>query len=156
MRSGPSKRLEPESQCLAPREGVFFVRGAEGDYARWLKGTGGVYDGVLLSSANSFPAQLASIVRDIGGGRLDTARATSESVAAVIREVFALVEPFPHVNAFANANKAIDLFNACGPSANSAEPPMLHAGVRLPKEVIAATGEVLTRHGLLPDKGYLG
>lgn len=139
----------------APREDVFFVRGAEGNYARWLKGTGGVYDGFLLSSANSFPAQLAAIVRDIECEKLDAARATSESISAVIREVFALVEPFPHGNAFANANKAIDLFNAYGPSANRAEPPMLHAGVRLPKEVIAATGEALTRHGLLPAKGYL-
>ena len=146
-------RIVPSS---APRENVFFVRGAEGAYARWLKGTGGVYDGFLLSSANSFPAQLAAIVRDIEGERLDAARATSEGVAAVIREVFALVQPFPHGNAFANANKAIDLFNAYGPSANRAEPPMLHAGVRLPKEVITATGEILARHGLLPAKGYLG
>ena len=43
--------------------GVTLLRGAEGDYARWSKARGGPYDGFLLSSANAFPAQLATRAR---------------------------------------------------------------------------------------------
>jgi hypothetical protein len=43
---------------------VGLLRGAEGRYARWSKAHSGPYDGFLLSSANSFPAQLAAILDD--------------------------------------------------------------------------------------------
>ncbi len=43
-------------------EGVFLVRGAEGGYAAHLRPNGGGYDGLLLSTANSFGAQLSSII----------------------------------------------------------------------------------------------
>ena len=33
---------------------------------------------------------------------------------------------------------------------------MLHAQMRLPADIIAATGAILTRHNLMPEKGYLG
>src|SRR3989442_8175523 len=39
-------------------ENVFLVRGAEGDYVRWLKIVKGPYDGFLLSSANCFAREL--------------------------------------------------------------------------------------------------
>ena len=42
---------------------VTLLRGAEGDYARWSKARGGPYGGFLLSSANAFPAQLATRAR---------------------------------------------------------------------------------------------
>jgi hypothetical protein len=32
---------------------------------------------------------------------------------------------------------------------------MLHAGVRIPGDMLAATGAVLARCGLMPQKGYL-
>jgi len=32
---------------------------------------------------------------------------------------------------------------------------MLHGGIRIPAGIIAATGESLRRHGLMPAKGYL-
>ena len=49
--------------------GVFMVRGAEGDYARALKTGGGPYDGLLLSSANSFGAELTAIIEASAAGR---------------------------------------------------------------------------------------
>jgi dihydrodipicolinate synthase/N-acetylneuraminate lyase len=136
-------------------EGVFTVRGAEGDYARWLNAAGGPYHGFLLSAANCFARELHQIIEDISGGRLDAARQMSERLASTVSEVFALVAGLPDGNPFANANKAMDHFFAHGPRAASVPSPRLHAGSRLPAEVIRATGEGLSRHGLMPAKGYL-
>ena len=136
-------------------EGVFTVRGAEGDYARWLNAAGGPYHGFLLSAANCFARELHQIIQDISSGRLDAARHTSERLASTVREVFALVASLSDGNPFANANKAMDHFFAHGPRAASVPPPRLHAGSRLPAEIIRATGEVLSRLGLMPAKGYL-
>ena len=46
-------------------ENVFLVRGAEGDYVRWLKIVKGPYDGFLLSSANCFARELHQITGDV-------------------------------------------------------------------------------------------
>jgi dihydrodipicolinate synthase/N-acetylneuraminate lyase len=135
--------------------GVFMVRGAEGDYARWLKHANGAYDGFLLSTANCFPDKLSDIIEHVEGGNLDSAAALSDTLSRAFREVFALVQPFAHGNAFTNANKAIDHFKAFGPKARNKEGPMLHARVRLPDHVISGTEAVLTSCGLMPEKGYL-
>ena len=134
--------------------GVFLVRGAEGDYARWLREAGGPYDGFLLSTANSFPRELRSVVENLEKGDFKAAGETSGRLSTVIGKVFAIVQPLPHGNAFTNANKAIDHFLAYGPNAASHPGPLLHAGVRLPREILSATGEVLDNQGLLPEKGY--
>jgi hypothetical protein len=136
-------------------ENVFLVRGAEGDYVRWLKAARGPYDGFLLSTANCFAREFHQIVEDLAGRRVKAAREMSERLTACINEVFGIVTGLPHGNPFANANKAMDHFFAYGFRAEAAPPPRLHAGVCLPPEVIRATGESLTRHGLMPEKGYL-
>lgn len=136
-------------------ENVFLVRGAEGDYARWLKSAGGLYDGFLLSTANCFGRELHHLLRDAAAGRIEDARALSERLTGAVNEVFGVVSGLPHGNPFANANKAIDHFFAYGVRALKVAPPRLHAGPTLPSDVIVATGEALTRHGLIPDKGYL-
>ena len=136
-------------------EGVFTVRGAEGDYARWLNTAGGPYDGFLLSTANCFARELHQIIDDIAEKRLDGARQMAARLTSVVAEVFQLVNSVPEGNPFANGNKAIDHFFAHGPRAAEISPPRLHAGGRLPFEVIRATGEALSRHGLMPNKGYL-
>ncbi len=41
-------------------DGVFFVRGTEGDYEKWSALSGGCYDGFLLSSANTFGNRLSA------------------------------------------------------------------------------------------------
>jgi dihydrodipicolinate synthase/N-acetylneuraminate lyase len=135
--------------------GVFLVRGAEGDYARWLKDADGAYDGFLLSTANCFPDTLSVIIERVEGSDPESAAALSDRLSKAFREVFALLQPFAYGNAFTNANKAIDHFKAFGPKALRKEGPMLHAKVRLPEQTISGTGAILTRYGLMPDKGYL-
>jgi dihydrodipicolinate synthase/N-acetylneuraminate lyase len=135
--------------------GVVTLRGAEGDYARWLNGAGGPYYGFLLSTANCFALELGQIVADVSGGRLEDARRMSGRLTAVINEVFRLAASLKDGNPFTNANKAIDHFFAHGPPAAEVQPPQVHAGTRLPAEVIRATGEILSRHGFMPVKGYL-
>lgn len=136
-------------------ENVFLVRGAEGDYVRWLKTVKGPYDGFLLSSANCFARELHHIIESLNARRVKAARERSEHLTSCINEVFGIVTGLPHGNPFANANKALDHFFALGPKARNVPPPRLHAGVSLPAEVIHATGDTLSRHGLMPEKGYL-
>src|SRR5262245_1568844 len=55
-------------------ENIFLVRGAEGDYVRWLKIVKGPYDGFLLSSANCFARQLHEIIEDLKTRRAKAAQ----------------------------------------------------------------------------------
>ena len=71
-------------------------------------------------------------------------------------EVFDIVAELPHGNAFANAGKAVDHFFAYGSHAMEAPLPRLHAGSLLPHRVITATRDILERHDLLPEAGYVG
>ena len=135
--------------------GVFLVRGAEGGYANWLKPGGGPYDGFLLSTANCFGRELHQLIELLGAGRRDEAQRLSDRLSAVVKEVFALVAGLSDGNAFANANKAMDHFFAHGPNAARVTQPRLHAGSRLPVEVIRQTGAALERNGFLPERGYL-
>ena len=135
--------------------GIYLTRGAEKDYAGWLKGAGGLYDGFLLASANSFPKQLSSLIGYVRGGDLPSAKMISDKLSSIQNDMFTLVQSIPWGNQFTNVNKAIDHYNAFGPSAYLKEAPMLHAGVRMPGYVIPATGEILKRHDLMPQKGYM-
>jgi dihydrodipicolinate synthase/N-acetylneuraminate lyase len=134
---------------------VFLVRGAEGSYATWLKSGGGPYDGFLLSTANCFGRELHQVIEWLKAGRREEARHLSDRLSAVVKEVFTLVTGLPDGNAFANANKAMDHFFAHGPKAASVKPPRLHAGSRLPVEVIRQAGAALEQQGFLPQRGYL-
>jgi dihydrodipicolinate synthase/N-acetylneuraminate lyase len=135
--------------------GVFLVRGAEGGYANWLKAGGGPYDGFLLSTANCFGRELHEVIELLRAGRREEAQRLSDRLSTVVKEVFALVAGLPDGNAFANANKAMDHFFAHGSGAAGVTPPRLHAGSRLPVEVIRQTGAALERRGFLPARGYL-
>jgi dihydrodipicolinate synthase/N-acetylneuraminate lyase len=135
--------------------GIYLVRGAEGDYARWLKETGGPYDGFLLSTANCFSVELLEIIEKIEKGDKKSAEEISRRITGVIEEMFRLVLPVPCGNAFTNSNKAIDHYRAYGPAASKKEGPMLHGGVRLSDDIIAATEEVLKRFEMMPERGYL-
>lgn len=132
--------------------GVFLVRGAEkGGYAPWPRTAGGPYDGFLLSTANVFAKELA----DVLSAPLEQARRLSARLESVVSAAFALVAPFPHGNAFANANKVLDHIMAYGLAAVEVEPPLLYSGVRLPLAFLEAGHALLEAHDLLPPKGYL-
>jgi len=135
--------------------GIFMVRGAEGDYADWLKSAAGPYDGFLLSTANVFARELKALIAGLERGDREAAAAISCRLTAAINEVFALVQPLPYGNPFTNANKACDHFFAFGTAAEHRPPPLLRAGVRLPGGVMTATQDILRRYLLLPEKGYL-
>jgi dihydrodipicolinate synthase/N-acetylneuraminate lyase len=135
--------------------GVFAARGAEGDYARWLKAAGGPYDGFLLSSANCFARELHQVMANLSAGRLEPARRLSGQLTAALGEVLRLAAALPDGNPFTNANKAMDHFFAHGPKAAAMPPPRLHAGSCLPPELIRSTGEILLRQELMPPHGYL-
>ena len=138
----------------SPLHAVVTLRGAEDDYARWLK-PHGPYDGFLLSTANCFAKELSEIITAVGEGQPSVAAALSARLDGVVREVFAGVAQLPEGNAFANANKSMDHFFAFGPNALNARPPRLHAGSRIPVEVLRVARDALFRHGFLPRKGYL-
>lgn len=136
-------------------EGVFLTRGAEGDYGRWLRAAGGPYHGLLLSTANCFARPLHEMIQRSAANQRAEAETISVQLSGLVNEVFRLVASLPDGNPFTNANKALDHFFAHGPKAAGVPPPRLHAGSRLPSAVIRAAGEALTRHGLMPAKGYL-
>jgi dihydrodipicolinate synthase/N-acetylneuraminate lyase len=133
----------------------FLLRGAEGNYTQWLKESGGPYHGLLLSTANCFPRELKEIIVLLEDGRHKEAVNLSDKISSVIEQVFALVSDIPEGNAFTNANKALDHYMAYGKEARIIKPPMLHAGIPLPGEVITNAGDLLESSDLIPDKGYL-
>lgn len=135
--------------------GVFLVRGAEGDYTRWLRCSRGPYDGFLLSTANCFAKQLCDILSLISSGGLKEAESISDTISQAVKEVFDCVAGIPAGNAFTNANKAMDHFFAFGKNAADVPAPRLHAGISIPDTTIRAVGAILLKHDLLPDKGYL-
>ena len=134
---------------------VFMVRGAEGGYATHLKPAGGHYDGFLLSTANSFPAELHEIVDLVLAGRQPEAVALSARVEAVVNGVFNAVSALPFGNPFANANKAVDHVLAYFPDHDSVAPPMTHSGHRIPKEAVERAERLLREQGMMPERGYL-
>ena len=136
-------------------DGVFLVRGMEGDYARWLKLEGGSYDGLLLATANAFAAELHHLRVCLEAGRREEARSLSERLTRLIGELMDIVGSLTDGNKFANAAKAADHFFAFGPRAAEVSPPRLHSGRCLPVEIIRAAGRALTQHQFMPAKGYL-
>lgn len=136
--------------------GLCFLRGAEGDYVASLRGGGGPYDGLLLSSANAFPREIRHMMRDLERKRMTDAVALSDRLGRAVRAVFDSVERrcIPG-SLFANATKAIDHFMAFGARGGQVAPPMVHGRRCLPPELLSRTGEILRAHGFMPQKGYL-
>jgi dihydrodipicolinate synthase/N-acetylneuraminate lyase len=135
--------------------GVFLVRGAEGDYARWPRSAGGPYDGFLLSTANVFALQLAAVIDLLAQGRKAEAEELAGRVSGVVRAAFEMVAWFPAGNPFAIANKSLDHVMAHGPAAVDREPPLLFGGTRLPPEFVAGAADLLRDSHLMPAAGYL-
>jgi dihydrodipicolinate synthase/N-acetylneuraminate lyase len=135
--------------------GVYLLRGAEGNYPKWLRINDGKYDGFLLGSANCFAKELNSIIQNLSAGSLNVAQKLSEKITGVVDEVSKCAVDLPAGNPFANANKAIDHYFAYGPEAANFAPPRIHSGGRLPAEIIKMAGDALTHFDLMPSEGYL-
>ncbi len=136
-------------------QGVYRVRGAEGEYANWPKVGGGPYDGFLLSTANGFAMQLHQILEYLSQGNTEPAHELSQRLSTAVAEVFDSVAGLTIGNPFANANKLIDHLMAFGADAPTAELPLTWQGEPLPRELVTRTAEILQRSGLLPSRGYL-
>lgn len=134
--------------------GVFTVRGAEGDYATWPRSNGGLYDGFLLSTANTFPKELATVLKRIDVGDQQGARELSDRLDGVVKQAFAAVAGLEFGNAFANANKAMDHVMAWGKGATEMPGPLTHSGRRIPASVIAEVSRLLEAASLAPGGGY--
>jgi len=137
------------------RIGIFFVRGAEGNYSEWLLEGGGPYNGLLLSTGNCFAPQLKSIITFLEKGETKEARKISEQLTGMVDAVFEVVSTLDVGNPFTNANKAMDHFFAYGSAADAIPPPMLHAGIRLPYEILRKTAKILKKNNMIPEKGYM-
>jgi hypothetical protein len=136
-------------------DGVFLLRSAEGDYARWPRSAGGPYDGFLLSSANAFARELNTLLRFLDEGRRDEAARLAERLARVIQGCFEMVGGFPTGNPFTNANRILDHLMAYGEAGRRREPPLLYSGARLPAGFVEGAANLLRQHGLMPPRGYL-
>jgi 4-hydroxy-tetrahydrodipicolinate synthase len=134
--------------------GVFFLRGAEGGYARWTKAGGGPYDGLLLSSANAFPKPLSEVLRLLEEGETEAAQSLSDRIETVVMETFARVRDFPVGNPFTNANKLLTHVMAYADLAETLPMPLLHSGTRLPAEWLPLTIALLKANDLFPKYGY--
>jgi dihydrodipicolinate synthase/N-acetylneuraminate lyase len=136
--------------------GVFLVRGGEGNYRRWYKASpGGLYDGFLLGSANSFANKYIAMLQDIDSGRHEAAGIVSDQITRIVSKAMEEGGKLSFGNAFANSNKGIDHFFAYGPGADKVIAPMTHSGKRLPSDFIRYIKKLLGEEGLLPEKGYL-
>jgi dihydrodipicolinate synthase/N-acetylneuraminate lyase len=135
--------------------GVFLVRGAEGDYARWTTTAGGPYGGFLLSTANVFAPEFDSVLRLLEQGRRGDAEALATRLNRVVDGCFEIVAPFPAGNAFTNANKVIDHLMAYGEAGLRREAPLLYSGVRLPAAFVESAAALLRQNALMPAIGYL-
>lgn len=136
--------------------GVFLVRGAEGHYATQLIEGGGRYNGLLLSTANTFGRQLAEIVALVEAGDRARAVAVSDRLTVLVDMLFDTVADVPFGNAFANANRAVDHLLAYGKRWADAEGPFAFDGQAIDRPVIGRIAELLRAQGLLPAAGYLG
>ncbi len=141
--------------AMARQNSVLWLRGAEEGYLSWWKPTGGVYDGFLLSTANSLAVFYQAMLQAQKEGDEATAKDLDQRLSRVARRVFAVAGAVPFGNPFAHANRALDHFFAFGRRALSIESPRSHNGVALPMELLETTANALAEVGWFPKKGYL-
>ncbi len=133
---------------------VFCLRGMEGDYPRWFD-PGKGYDGFLLSMANCMARELDEMIAALLSRKRAEAEALSDRVSSVMRELHGAVSDVTAGNRFTNSVKAMDHCLAWGENALDADPPRLHEGISLPREIIHRTRDVLLAHEIEIGKGYL-
>jgi dihydrodipicolinate synthase/N-acetylneuraminate lyase len=136
-------------------QGVFLVRGAEGQYDQWTRAAGGPYDGFLLSTANCFARQLAEVLQYVANEQPEQASSLSQRISRVVTACFQCVSDFPAANPFTNANKIIDHVMAYGTRWHAAPLPFLRGQRQLPAEFVKTAFDSLMAQDLLPERGYL-
>ena len=135
--------------------GVFTVRGAEGNYDKWVYNSEGGYNGFLLGSANCFAKEIKEVLNYCKMSNYTEAKALSNRIASVVEEVMANVSDIPSGNAFANANKCIDHIRAFGTDWSEFPMPMMHSGNRIPLKYVANALESMKKNSIGIEMGYL-
>lgn len=154
--AGDDSQDDAIARCATLPAGVFRFRSAEGDYTRQLGSSGGPYHGLYLASANLFPEQLAQIVLAPALGKWDESRDLSAKLTSFFKDAVALEKKtFHDNNATTRLCKAVDHHMAHGASANAAPMPMLGDVQLLAASFVNAMGDLLARHALSPQAGYL-
>lgn len=147
-------------------DGVFMVRGAEGNYSEWLADPNpSGYHGFLLSTANVYPGVLTTLINKVAagaaGGDLLGSVKLSQRVSHCTNTAFELATSDLAANvggnAFTNSAKAVDFWMAWGPEAMKQRRPlpMLKSGKRLPPLLVERMGKALRSEGLMPKEGYI-
>ncbi|MEM9657056.1 MAG: hypothetical protein AAF961_01730, partial [Planctomycetota bacterium] len=131
---------------------VWALRGAEGGYDEAVKPSG-LYDGLLLSTANGLAPQLREIVDGLAPS--DERAALSRRLSSAIAEIFRHAENSGSANPFADSNRAIDHLQAYGEQALATEPPRRFDGSQLTERFVEDVHEILKAEDLLTAPGYL-
>lgn len=134
---------------------MVLLRGAEGNYSKMLKKTGGSYDGFLLSTGNTFSEELETIFRNIQNDNLEGAEKISTQVTEVILKTFHLASNLPSGNVFTNSNKLIDHIMAYSSRWKEYRIPRLHSGDLLTQKMLEEVEDILRLHNLFPERGYM-
>ncbi|MBN1491161.1 MAG: dihydrodipicolinate synthase family protein [Phycisphaerae bacterium] len=135
-------------------DGMVLLRGAEGHYAEALKTNGGLYDGLLLSTANVLAYSLWNLVDLASGTEKEVTQRRSEQLTRLAERLFKAVAACSTGNAFSNASRAVDHLVAHGAYWNRVEPPMLFDGSRLPVEVLRTVAALFDEAEEVPEHGY--
>ncbi len=150
-----SSGVDNVAKAVKDYSNLQLVRGAEGDYSKHLKQNGGLYDGFLLSTGNTFPEQLSAVISHIDKGEIQAADEISARISKSIGGAFGLVGDLPFGNAFTNSNKLIDHIMAYGRNWLNSPYPQTHSGNSFPAEMLGKMEEILRENLLFPEKGYL-
>jgi len=135
--------------------GVFTVRGAEGDYDKWVYNGDGGYSGFLLGSANCFAKEIAEVINYCKKSNYSEAKMLSDRIASVVEEMMDNVSDITSGNAFTNANKCIDHIFAFGTNWNDFPMPMMHSGKRIPSQYVANAFECMKKNAFDINLGYI-
>lgn len=132
-----------KSRLLSSR--LMLLRGAEGDPTAMLRGAEPVYDGLLLSTVNCFPAEYDALLAGTG---------EFGAFGEVIAETFAAAAEAPVSNAFSDANRAMDHVLYHGKKTLEQPAPLCIGGKPLPMELVKLAYDAMDRRGLVPETGY--
>ncbi len=133
---------------------VFMVRGAEGGYFEALKPEGR-YDGLLLSTANGFAAQLNAIVEHSANDNRAAGAELSARLTDTVARIFSRAAEIGGTNPFSDSNRAVDHLAAYGADWRTAPLPLLVDGRSLPLDFIEFTAQQVAAIQPLPERGYL-
>ena len=133
---------------------VFLVRGAEGAYFESVTPQGR-YDGLLLSTANGFGAQLQAILAHSERGEIAAGAALSARLSDTVGRIFDRAADLDATNPFSDSNRAVDHIAAYGAAWRGAALPLLVNGKNLPRDFVEFTEQQIQDLIPVAGRGYL-